>query len=216
MPALASFRVGQSGSPRSRFLDRLRRSWHNHRVFGQCYHRRQPDCKCRAATRLALDHDVPAHHLTEPTADSEAEACATVFARRGGGSLGKLLEQPTHLFRRHADTGVGHRERDPVAPVLLSLTRLNADGAAVAKLVGRTFGEGPLWLFRANADSCSAAKASLLIHFMLRCARGTVLATSPSRRELTRTAGIYLCQYQATYKLTAAMRCDSERSTAKA
>src|SRR6476620_10923533 len=89
----------------------------------------QPDCKCRAATRLALDHDVPAHHLTEPTADSEAEACATVFARRGGGSLGKLLEQPAHLLCRHADTGVGHRQREPLMVVLVSLLSGDGDNA---------------------------------------------------------------------------------------
>ena len=38
-----------------------------------------------------------------------------------GGSLGKLLEQLAHLLRRHADAGVGNRQRDPVAAVLLSL-----------------------------------------------------------------------------------------------
>ena len=35
---------------------------------------------------------------------------AAVFARRGGGSLGKLLEQLAHLLRRHADAGVGDRD----------------------------------------------------------------------------------------------------------
>ena len=34
--------------------------------------------------------------------------------------LGELLEQLAHLLRRHADAGVGDRERDPVAAVLLS------------------------------------------------------------------------------------------------
>ncbi len=37
--------------------------------------------------------------------------------------LRELLEQPTHLLRRHADAGVGDRERDPVAPVLATLPR---------------------------------------------------------------------------------------------
>jgi hypothetical protein len=65
--------------------------------------------------------DVPAHHLAEPPADGEAKPCAAVFARRGRGRLGKLLEQLAHLIGRHADAGVGHRQRDPVAAVLLAL-----------------------------------------------------------------------------------------------
>ena len=43
-------------------------------------------------TRLALDPDIAADHLTEAAADSEAKARATVFARRSRGSLGELLE----------------------------------------------------------------------------------------------------------------------------
>ena len=42
------------------------------------------------------------------------------------GRLGELLEQLAHLLRRHADAGVGDRERDPVAAVLLSLARVDA------------------------------------------------------------------------------------------
>jgi hypothetical protein len=61
---------------------------------------RQANCESRAATRRALDGEVAAHHLAEAPADGEAKPCATVLARRRRGSLGKLLEQLAHLFRR--------------------------------------------------------------------------------------------------------------------
>jgi Protein of unknown function (DUF3768) len=63
----------------------------------------QSDREGRPAAWLALDRDVAAHHLAEAFTDRESKARATVFARRGGGSLGKLLEQLAHLLRRHAD-----------------------------------------------------------------------------------------------------------------
>ena len=97
---------------------------------------RESDREGRAATRLALDCNVAAHHLTEAPADGEAKARATIFARRGGGSLGKLLEQLAHLLCRHADASVSHCECDPVAPILLSLARVDRDGASFGKLVG--------------------------------------------------------------------------------
>ena len=50
--------------------------------------------------------------------------------------LGKLLEQLAHLLGRHADAGVGDRERDPVAAVLLSLVSGDGDGALFGELVG--------------------------------------------------------------------------------
>ena len=62
-----------------------------------------------------------AHHLAEAFTDREAQAGATVLARRGGRSLGKLLEQLAHLLRGHADASIGDRKRDPGrgrAPVL--------------------------------------------------------------------------------------------------
>ena len=97
---------------------------------------RHSDSKCGATARLAFDRDVAAHHLAEAFTDREAQAGATVFARRGGRSLGKLLEKLAHLLRRHADAGVGDRKRDPVTAVLLSLMRIDADGAAFGELVG--------------------------------------------------------------------------------
>jgi hypothetical protein len=54
---------------------------------------RHSDCKGRTTTGLALDRDVATHHLAETPTNSEAKAGASVFARRGGGSLGELLEQ---------------------------------------------------------------------------------------------------------------------------
>src|ERR1700730_15801366 len=41
-----------------------------------------------------------------------------------------------HLLRRHPDAGVGHRDRDPVAAIVLSLQRIDSDGAVVGELVG--------------------------------------------------------------------------------
>ena len=96
----------------------------------------QSDREGRPAAWLALDRDVAAHHLAEAFTDRESKARATVFARRGGGSLGKLLEQLAHLLRRHADAGVGHRERDPGAAVLLSLPSGDGDGVLLGELVG--------------------------------------------------------------------------------
>ena len=47
-----------------------------------------------------------------------------------------VVEEPwDHLLGRHSDTCVGNCERDPVTAVLLSLTRLDTDGAAVGELV---------------------------------------------------------------------------------
>jgi len=86
---------------------------------------------------LTLDRDVAAHHLTKATANSEAEARATVFARCSGGSLGELLEQLTHLLRRHADACVGHRDGDPVTTILVPLPRVDGEGAVVGELVVR-------------------------------------------------------------------------------
>src|SRR5262249_39208412 len=75
----------------------------------------------RALARLARYRDVAAHHLAELSAYHEAKARAAVLARGLRGRLKKLLEQLVHLLGRHADAGVGDRERDPVAAVLLSL-----------------------------------------------------------------------------------------------
>src|ERR1700730_15950129 len=96
---------------------------------------RQADGEGRAAAGLALDRDVAAHHLTKAPADGEAKARATVFARRSGGSLGKLLEQLSHLIRRHADAGVRNRECDPIPAVLLCLVSGDGDNALLGELV---------------------------------------------------------------------------------
>src|SRR5215475_5084224 len=69
----------------------------------------------RTLARLARHRDVAAHHLAELSADHEAETRAAVLARRLRGRLGELLEQLAHLLLRHADAGIGDRERDPVA-----------------------------------------------------------------------------------------------------
>ena len=108
----------------------------NDHFFRSIHNPRQPDREGRSATRLALNRDVAAHHLTEAAADREAKASATVFARRSRGSLRKLLEQLAHLLRRHADAGVGNRERDPVAVVLLALVSGDSNGALLGELVG--------------------------------------------------------------------------------
>ena len=53
--------------------------------------------------------------------------------------MGKLLEQLAHLLRRHADAGVGHRQRDPVAAVLLSLVSGDGDRSLLRELIGVDF-----------------------------------------------------------------------------
>src|SRR5215831_13668990 len=90
---------------------------------------RQAHSEHRALTRLARHRDVAAHHLAKPPTDHEAEARAAILARRLRGCLGELLEQLGHLLGRHADAGVGHRDGDPVAAVLLSLVSGNSHGA---------------------------------------------------------------------------------------
>src|ERR1700730_2109912 len=64
----------------------------SHHFLRSVHNSWQADCEGRSTTWLALHRDVPAHHLTEAPTYNEAKTGATVFARRGGGSLGKLLE----------------------------------------------------------------------------------------------------------------------------
>ena len=97
---------------------------------------RQPDAEGRTTTRLALDGDVSPHHLAKAFADHEPETGATVFTRGGGIGLGEFLEQSAYLLRRHSNAGIGNRDGNPVAAVLLSLPCVNADGAALCELVG--------------------------------------------------------------------------------
>src|ERR1700720_2040278 len=99
--------------------------------LGSFHVSRQPDRKGGPAPRLALDHDVAAHHLTEAFADREAEAGSAVFTGRRRRSLRKFLEQLPHLFRRHPDAGIGNRDRNPIAALLLSVSCIDADGAAL-------------------------------------------------------------------------------------
>src|ERR1700737_4417512 len=89
--------------------------------FGGFHNSWQPDREGRTAARLALNRDVAAHHLTETSADGEPKPRAAVFAGRGRGSLGKLLEQLAHLLRCHANAGIRNGQRDPIAVILLSL-----------------------------------------------------------------------------------------------
>src|SRR6202048_3219055 len=107
----------------------------NHRFLRSVHNPRQPDREGRAAAGLALDRDVPAHHLTEAPTDGEPKTRATVSARCGRGSLGKLLEQLAHLLWRHADSGIGHGERDPIAVVLLSLVSGDSDSALLGEFI---------------------------------------------------------------------------------
>ena len=126
-----------------------------HDFLGTFDNPRQPDCEGRPAAGLACHGDVAAHHLTEAPADGEAKASTAVFARRGGGSLGKLLEQLANLLWCHADAGVGHRDRDPVTAVLLSLVSGDGDSAFLGELIGvaRQVEQGPpAWRRRADRD----------------------------------------------------------------
>src|SRR5262249_61539880 len=80
--------------------------------------------------------DVAAHHAAESAAYGEAEPGAPILAGRCGGRLGKLLEQLSHLVRRHADPGIGHRNRDPVTTVKPLGPRSNGDRAIRGEVVG--------------------------------------------------------------------------------
>ena len=116
-------------------MDGLREGHARHCLFA-LNHPRQADREGRALTRLTRHRDVAAHHLAEAPTDHEAKPRAAVLARRLRGRLGKLLEQLAHLLRRHADAGVGDRERDPVAAILLFLVSGDGDGALFGELVG--------------------------------------------------------------------------------
>jgi hypothetical protein len=61
------------------FLRNLHNSW-------------QPDRESRATAGLALDRDIPTHHLTETLTDREPKARATILAGYCGRNLGELLE----------------------------------------------------------------------------------------------------------------------------
>ena len=74
--------------------------------------------------------------MAEAPADGEPKAGATVFAGRRGVRLREFLEQLAHLLRRHANAGVGDPDGDPVAAVLLPLSRVDGDCAMVGELVG--------------------------------------------------------------------------------
>src|SRR5262249_3444801 len=90
---------------------------------------RQPHCEHRTLARLARPRDFAPHHLAHLSADHQAEPRTAVLARRLRGRLRELLEQPAHLLGRHTDAGVGDRERDPIAAVLLSLVSSDGDSA---------------------------------------------------------------------------------------
>jgi hypothetical protein len=51
-------------------------------------------------------------------------------------TLGKTPGTACHLLRRHADAGVGNRERNPIAVILLLMTGIDRNGATLGKLVG--------------------------------------------------------------------------------
>jgi hypothetical protein len=48
----------------------------------------------------------------------------------------EFLEQLAHLLLRHSHAGIRNGQRNPIATALLSLTRINADGATLGKFVG--------------------------------------------------------------------------------
>ena len=57
---------------------------------------------------------------------------------RAGRAVGlrEFLEQPPHLLLGHADAGVGHGNRDPVAAIGVLPARGDGDGAFLGELVG--------------------------------------------------------------------------------
>jgi hypothetical protein len=79
----------------------------------------------RAHVRLALQPDLPVHHLDQAAADRQAQAGAAVLAGGGHVALREGLEQAVGLLPRHADAGVLHRKAE-LAPLARRLQRLHA------------------------------------------------------------------------------------------
>src|SRR5262249_60228515 len=67
-----------------------------------CANRKRP-----SLPPLARDANIPAHQLAETLADREAQAAATVPARRRCVALNEFPEQVLLLLLAHADPGVG-------------------------------------------------------------------------------------------------------------
>ena len=69
--------------------------------------------KAAAFPKFALDADFPAHELDQVAANSEAQARAAVFSRRGGIGLAERLEQLGALFGSHPAADIAYFETQP-------------------------------------------------------------------------------------------------------
>jgi hypothetical protein len=74
--------------------------------------------------------------ISGPQGKSEDQPHAKQILPRQGVSHRRLRCMLAHLLRRHADAGVGNRDGDTVAAVLLPLPRVDRDGAVLRELVG--------------------------------------------------------------------------------
>ena len=92
--------------------DRERRLWPSLRHGGRNVHG-----EGASAAGLALHRDVAAHHAGQAPAQREPEPRAAVAPRHRRIGLGELLEEPVHLFGRHPDPRVAHREHEAIPAV---------------------------------------------------------------------------------------------------
>ena len=151
----------------------------NHALLGDLggLHRSgQPDSEGRSPTGLALDCDVPAHHLTEPLANHEAKPGATVFAGGGSVRLRELLKELADLLCCHADAGVHYGDADPLR--VLSVARLNGDGAALGKLMLIKLSKA--WrrrIWSACSVPIAASQRAVILLVFLAASGSTVLTT---------------------------------------
>ena len=72
--------------------------------------KRQREVERAAPADLALEPDLPAHHLDQAGRDRQAQPGAAVLAGRRGVGLGERLEEPLLLLGGDADAGVADGE----------------------------------------------------------------------------------------------------------
>ena len=90
--------------------------------------------KCRTLANRTLQCHVAAKQARKPARNGQAQACASVGARRRRIRLYERLEQALLCGRRNADAGIDHLEYDPIAPGIALALRHQFDLAALSKL----------------------------------------------------------------------------------
>src|ERR1700754_2995356 len=81
------------------------------------------EVKFRTFAYLALDPDLPFHHLDQTLADGEPQAASAVFPRGRGIGLAERFEDVVLLIFGNADPGVFDQEVQPCAFAILPIER---------------------------------------------------------------------------------------------